>query len=61
MLFLVLQIIFKADDEDEFEGRCELAGHGNGPMKYYCVSSTCQVGVCSTCIVELHRDSTYHQ
>ena len=51
----------KADDEDEFEGRCELAGHGNGPMKYYCVSSTCQVGVCSTCIVELHRDSTYHQ
>ena len=51
----------KAEDEDEFEGRCELAGHGNRPLKYYCVSSTCQVGVCSTCIVELHRDSTYHQ
>ena len=51
----------KADDEGEFEGRCELAGHGNGPMKYYCISSTCQVGVCSTCIVELHRDSNYHQ
>ena len=51
----------KDEDEDEFEGRCELAGHGNGPLKYYCVSSTCQVGVCSTCIVELHRDSNYHQ
>ena len=51
----------KAEDEDILEGRCELAGHGNGPLKYYCVSSTCQVGVCSTCIVELHRDSTYHQ
>ena len=51
----------KAEDEDTLEGRCELAGHDNGPLKYYCVSSTCQVGVCSTCIVELHRDSTYHQ
>jgi hypothetical protein len=51
----------KAEDEDEFEGRCELAGHGNGPLKYYSVSTTCQVGVCSTCIVELHRDSNYHQ
>lgn len=51
----------KAEDENTFEGRCELAGHGNGPLKYYCVSTKCQVGVCSTCIVELHRDNTFHQ
>ena len=29
----------KAKDEDTLEGRCELVGHGNGPLKYYCVSS----------------------
>jgi hypothetical protein len=33
----------------------------NEPLKYICMSSLCQVALCSTCVVESHRDDAFHQ
>lgn len=49
------------ESDAEFVEKCELSGHDNGPLKYICVSSLCQVALCSTCIVEFHRDDAFHQ
>lgn len=45
----------------EYVEKCELSGHDNGPLKYICMSSLCQVALCSTCVVESHRDDPFHQ
>lgn len=45
----------------EYVEKCELSGHDNGPLKYICMSSLCQVALCSTCVVEFHRDDAFHE
>jgi hypothetical protein len=50
-----------AESDADFVEKCELSGHDNGPLKYICMSSLCQVALCSTCVVESHRDDAFHQ
>ena len=49
------------ESDADFVEKCELSGHDNGPLKYICMSSLCQVALCSTCVVESHRDDAFHQ
>ena len=49
------------ESDADFVEKCELSGHDNGPLKYICVSSLCQVALCSTCVVESHKDDAFHQ
>jgi hypothetical protein len=50
-----------AESDADFVEKCELSGHDNGPLKYICMSSLCQVALCSTCVVESHKDDAFHQ
>jgi hypothetical protein len=49
------------ESDADFVEKCELSGHDNGSLKYICMSSLCQVALCSTCVVESHRDDAFHQ
>ena len=49
------------ESDADFVEKCELSGHDNGPLKYICVSSLCQVALCSTCVVDSHKDDAFHQ
>ena len=49
------------ESDTEFVEKCDLCGHDNGPLKYICVASLCQVALCSTCVIESHRDDAFHQ